>query len=735
MDRGRGWADAAWARLLRRRWRGRWTGVGAGGCRVGPAPSSSVERSVDSAGLGGCRVGPALRRDATFRGAANLLSTPRSLSPERGLPTIVEMSSSSTTAARTSVRPEIQALRAVAIGCVVLYHFWPAALPAGFVGVDVFFVVSGFLITGLLLRDVERFDRVRLREFYVRRIRRILPAALVVLSACAVATLLFVPRIEWRPFFQQILVERPLRAELAPGARLADPAPGRPRVDAGPALLVALGGGAVLPRLAAAHHRGALAGASASAVVACSWSPACSRQPRSPRSCTAWSSPARTTTSPTSRPSRGRGSSAWAACSRCLPARRRGATAPDARPRRVDGPRGHRRRVAHLHRPSSSSRARSRWCRCSAPPPSSGRGCRGRRCRSRRSRACGPCSGSAASRTRSTSGTGRSSCSRRTSRGGRARRPVMVLLLVLSIVVADASKRWIEDPFRRAVACASTCGCRAPGASRSPRVPPWPPSCSSHPGRGRLHRREARRAAVPAVRRRRLTAAQTGVPSMVVGSSIASSIVRATVHPRSMAFVMMPSSCARSAGSSDERSSRNSSSIARVAVGVVVGLAVRPDRQREVLAEAARGHPVGAEARAGDERELQQLAGREVLALELGPADAQRGAALVQALVHARSDADDRDAARSDALADAVRVLGRGCSVRLPACCRRRGHPDSTTRRAGRERLLGCDVPVNRRGRDTPGLHGCRDCGKLDEFNISNGVPCCVPFESLPGSA
>jgi len=52
------------------------------------------------------------------------------------------MSSSSATAARAPVRPEIQALRAVAIGCVVVYHFWPAALPAGFVGVDVFFVVS-----------------------------------------------------------------------------------------------------------------------------------------------------------------------------------------------------------------------------------------------------------------------------------------------------------------------------------------------------------------------------------------------------------------------------------------------------------------------------------------------------------------------------------------------------------------------------------------------------------------
>ena len=115
------------------------------------------------------------------------------------------MSSASAVAQRSSVRPEIQALRAVAIGCVLLYHFWPAALPAGFIGVDVFFVVSGFLITGLLLRDADRHDRVRLKDFYVRRIRRILPAAMVVLTSCAVATILFVPRTEWRPFLQQTL--------------------------------------------------------------------------------------------------------------------------------------------------------------------------------------------------------------------------------------------------------------------------------------------------------------------------------------------------------------------------------------------------------------------------------------------------------------------------------------------------------------------------------------------------
>ncbi|MEV1131398.1 acyltransferase [Agromyces sp. NPDC049794] len=115
------------------------------------------------------------------------------------------MSSASAVVQRSSVRPEIQALRAVAVGCVLLYHFWPAVMPAGFVGVDVFFVVSGFLITGLLLRDAERHDRVRLKEFYVRRSRRILPAAMAVLTACAAATLLFVPRREWGPFLQQTL--------------------------------------------------------------------------------------------------------------------------------------------------------------------------------------------------------------------------------------------------------------------------------------------------------------------------------------------------------------------------------------------------------------------------------------------------------------------------------------------------------------------------------------------------
>ena len=63
----------------------------------------------------------------------------------------------------THLRLEIQALRALAVALVVVYHLWPAALPAGFVGVDVFFAISGFLITSLLLREVERSGRVSLR--------------------------------------------------------------------------------------------------------------------------------------------------------------------------------------------------------------------------------------------------------------------------------------------------------------------------------------------------------------------------------------------------------------------------------------------------------------------------------------------------------------------------------------------------------------------------------------------
>jgi peptidoglycan/LPS O-acetylase OafA/YrhL len=85
-------------------------------------------------------------------------------------------------------RRDIQYLRALAVASVVLYHFWANRLVSGFLGVDVFFVISGFLITSLILREVSSTGSLRLTAFWVRRIRRIFPAAITVIIAAAIAT-------------------------------------------------------------------------------------------------------------------------------------------------------------------------------------------------------------------------------------------------------------------------------------------------------------------------------------------------------------------------------------------------------------------------------------------------------------------------------------------------------------------------------------------------------------------
>lgn len=105
---------------------------------------------------------------------------------------------------RREVRAEIQALRALAVALVLVYHLWPAVLPGGFVGVDVFFAISGFLITSLLLREAERTGSVSLRAFWARRARRILPAALLTVVVCALATVVFVPLTRWQQFFAEM---------------------------------------------------------------------------------------------------------------------------------------------------------------------------------------------------------------------------------------------------------------------------------------------------------------------------------------------------------------------------------------------------------------------------------------------------------------------------------------------------------------------------------------------------
>jgi peptidoglycan/LPS O-acetylase OafA/YrhL len=91
-----------------------------------------------------------------------------------------------------SFRADIEGLRAVAVILVVLDHLvgWPSG---GFVGVDVFLVISGFLITGLLIKDTDRKGRISLKGFYARRARRILPAALTVLLGVTVASRFFYP--------------------------------------------------------------------------------------------------------------------------------------------------------------------------------------------------------------------------------------------------------------------------------------------------------------------------------------------------------------------------------------------------------------------------------------------------------------------------------------------------------------------------------------------------------------
>jgi peptidoglycan/LPS O-acetylase OafA/YrhL len=85
-------------------------------------------------------------------------------------------------------RPDVEGLRAIAVVLVLLDHAGLAALSGGYVGVDVFFVLSGFLITGLLLKEHERDGRVSLTRFYARRARRLLPAGSLVLIATVLAS-------------------------------------------------------------------------------------------------------------------------------------------------------------------------------------------------------------------------------------------------------------------------------------------------------------------------------------------------------------------------------------------------------------------------------------------------------------------------------------------------------------------------------------------------------------------
>ena len=92
----------------------------------------------------------------------------------------------------------------MAVLLVIGFHLWPKLVPGGYVGVDVFFVLSGFLITGHLVSEVERTGRIRLREFWARRVRRLLPAASIVLVACLGLMAWLVPESLWQRSVEEI---------------------------------------------------------------------------------------------------------------------------------------------------------------------------------------------------------------------------------------------------------------------------------------------------------------------------------------------------------------------------------------------------------------------------------------------------------------------------------------------------------------------------------------------------
>lgn len=84
-------------------------------------------------------------------------------------------------------RPDIDGLRAIAVISVLVYHAFPGSLTGGFVGVDIFFVISGYLISGILIKEIES-GSFSFKSFYARRVKRILPALLVMIPALFIAS-------------------------------------------------------------------------------------------------------------------------------------------------------------------------------------------------------------------------------------------------------------------------------------------------------------------------------------------------------------------------------------------------------------------------------------------------------------------------------------------------------------------------------------------------------------------
>ncbi|MBK5330921.1 MAG: acyltransferase [Ilumatobacteraceae bacterium] len=119
-------------------------------------------------------------------------------------------------------RPDIEGLRAVAVVVVVLFHARVSRFAGGFVGVDVFFVLSGFLITRLLLREVATTGTITLRHFWARRARRLLPASCVVVVATVIAAQVLLAPIAQRPLATDALAAGGFVVNFVFAGRLGD---------------------------------------------------------------------------------------------------------------------------------------------------------------------------------------------------------------------------------------------------------------------------------------------------------------------------------------------------------------------------------------------------------------------------------------------------------------------------------------------------------------------------------
>src|SRR5262245_41069606 len=101
-------------------------------------------------------------------------------------------------------RRDIDGLRALAVIPVVAFHAAPSLMPGGFIGVDIFFVISGFLITSILADQLKR-GSFTLIGFYDRRVRRILPALCACVAVSAIAAILLLPPEEMTDFGKSLM--------------------------------------------------------------------------------------------------------------------------------------------------------------------------------------------------------------------------------------------------------------------------------------------------------------------------------------------------------------------------------------------------------------------------------------------------------------------------------------------------------------------------------------------------